>query len=204
MRWFLTNAHPLADALVAAGESVVSTPADHQTALVDWLGEAVDALPEPPVPWWTPRDHRTDPVTAALLATRELEHPNDYPVRRLLQREDPDVVVVTPLLQPRFGVSKGGVMRWANMGKRVIVGVAHDPGTLAAARANSWRGCTITPANCHVYVTNHVESAQASARERRTVFWQPGMDASTIVDVVRSARSGRSYMAGSRGKPFGI
>lgn len=205
MRWFFTNAHPLAEAVQLAGEDVISTPAHHQIAHYDWLEEAVAAAAVPDVPWWTPRNHRTDPFSDALV---RIPHdpversPDDYPIGRYLRALDPDVLVIAPLLQPGLGISKGAVMRWANLGGgRLIVGMAHDPGTLDAARANRWRGCSVNVHNCKIYVTDDEDTARVSARERRTVWWQPGLGAEALVELARSARAGRAYMAGSRAKP---
>lgn len=210
MRWFLSNHHPIADALAEAGEDVISTPGHHQVAHYDWIADLIEQLPADPVAFSPSSGLDGDPFSAVLNAATMQEFdehdrdPADYPLGRYLSQMDPDVFVVTPLFQKGMGCAKGAVMRWANRRHRVIVGMASDPGTIDMARRNRWRGCSINIHNLHVYVTNDVPSANISARDRRTVYWVPGMGAETLVEVVKHARSGRTYVAGRMGKPFGV
>lgn len=208
MRWLFTNRHPLAEALQLVDEEVVSTPRHHQPAHYDWLEEAIDRLPEPAQPWWTPGAASTDPVTAALTAELEAGEPEEgtllgYPLRNMLKSLNPDFLVLTPLLQPRLGFHKGTVVRWMNAGGWVF-GIAHDPGTLSAAKRMRWRGCSIQPNNLHCYVTDHEETARDAARSGRTVFWQPGRSVDPILEAARLIMRRANYMAGSRAVPLGL
>lgn len=203
MRWLLTNHHPLADALRAAGEDVVSTPVHHQLAAYDWLEEAVAEMDE--TAFWTGAGALSDPFTRALaqIPFDEWEcDPGFYDIGRWLKMLDPDVLVITPMLQAGLGVSKGPVLKWANQRGRSIVGVGHDPGTVEAANANRWRGCSINLHNLHVYVTDEMEAGQQSARSRRTVVWRPGEPLDALLATLRHARASRPYQAGRRAKPF--
>lgn len=182
MKWLFTGPHPLEAELLRRGHEVI---ARHQADEFPDLKALIAG---------------GSTFTEALRATPDPDRtPDDYAIRSHLRAVDPDVLVITPMLQPGLGVPKGPVLRWANRGHRVIVGIGHDPGTIAAARANAWRGCSCNLHTLHVYVTNDAEAAASSAKQRRTVLLG---NPDTLIRVVADAHAHRPYTAHRRAKPF--
>jgi len=203
MRWFSINSHPLADALVAAGEEIVNTEGTHQVDAFPWLREAVDAVPDHAALWSV----GDDPVTRALMASKDEAREalvTAYKLRRRLDALKPDVLVISPMYQPGFGVAIGHVVRWVQevrQARRVAIGIINGA-TLQAAKNSRWRGCSANVHNLGGAIACSQEVAADSARTRRTALWVPGDDVAPVIEMVRHARSGKGYQAGSKAKPF--
>lgn len=213
MRWFFTNAHPLREALPPIGETTVGGDADTQLGHPDmrWLRELV-AEHTPTCP---PSAH---PITHALrmavkrgTLTMDQGLPGRYPLARVLRALSTpplDVVVLTPLEQPRHGFGTQPVLGWKNqrLNRGVVVGIGSDPGTLTAAASGQWRPCSCQPSHVNVYVTEDAATARKSAQDRRTVLYRPDDAAGSgraLVAAVKHAMS-QNYQAGKGAKVWGL
>lgn len=201
MRWLVTNPHPIIAALVGAGETVVNRPGDFQVDQIGWLKAAVAGIP---------RTADVDPVTMGLRQMRgrpEVSHARtiDYRIDRLLRERVPDVLLLTPMDQEGLGFPLNVVNKWRSGNlKRTLVGLGQDPATYQRAKKGAWTGCSCRLHHLALYVSDDARSAQEFAKNKRAAFWRSGLPLDAVLEGVAHARSGRTWHAGRRAKPWGL
>jgi hypothetical protein len=152
------------------------------------------------------RPPTVEPITWALRKkppTFTLGDPAAYPLGRIIRDLRPDVVVLTPMDQPRSGFSLGDVNRWRNTlpGGRYLVGIGQDPSAYRAMESESWRGCACKHVHLNIYVSDHAPTAKASAEKMRTVLYRdPEQGARALMAAVTSCR--RNYAATAKNEAF--
>jgi len=208
MRWYFTNRHPLEDDLRRAGETIVGTDR-RQLDTFERLRDAVAAFERArsPLELLALYVMGSDPITEVLFADKGLsegEATSSYRLRQILDSETPDVLVVTPMLQPGLGVDKGAVVRWSQAMRkpvRAVIGIGNGR-TIAEAKAHRWRGCAANFQDLYGLVTPDSAIAKSSATERRTAVWSPGEAPRTVLAMANDIRAGRTYIAGRFAKPY--
>lgn len=159
------------------------------------LGQEVVDNPEVTV------DHYTDP-------SEQDSTMRDYPLRRVIERTSPDVVVLVDLLVRRreagdklwWGYPRSTVAMIARRRARhpVLVGFARrDPGVWNAYRSGI-KACYARIGDCAVYLSTKSGITRLARHHIRAATWAPGLSLDPLIQGVENFRAGEIYRPGGR------
>jgi len=168
--WFFTRPSPLADALAARGETIVSTPEHHVDRLASKWGIEIGDM---------------DSSMYGLLL-------DDW----IRQMSPEFVVMVDPLVggdqYKGFGYPRDLVKKARKQSRRqILIGLSTlDPDTYQRYQGKRHKHCLCRMQDFAVWLTNDGEVARLSAQSRRSALWS---EVDGVVRLVEHLRARTSY-----------
>lgn len=176
MRWFLTDNHPLAEALTLAGQEVVSRPEDWTPG---YLQGAITSS--------------SYPLSGLALARGAEVVVLVNPIREFQAGEG----------RVEFGFGRGYAKSLRT--RKVALGMIADdnPETINRFLSKAHKTCTCNLQDATFWVVPNSEVGNLVRSGRRTVVWNPGQGAGGLVEAVGELLARKVYRAKDDGHRWG-
>ena len=131
--------------------------------------------------------------------------PSDYPLKKILRNENPDVVFLVDLFKAfrgkRVFFHRSAVLSWSSSSyQKVVVAIGNDEPGMFNQNLQKSRSCIGKIDHCNLYVCNTEELATRASKFYRTALFD-GSNINPVIDGINAAIRSPSIL-GDRNSPY--